>query len=474
MWRNGIRGLGGFWVLYEVVQIREQSNAIAMRLHKLITGQHRSLAQLLGRRYFSAAASTEEYAKRNYANNVSEYNTVIDSVSAQRRHFLLRDVYEDMVLDGVQPTRDTFHSLIAGTMKGARLQDAFFFTDQMKSMGLVPDVTLYNILISLCGKCHNSDQAIRVLDDMKIFEVKPMVQSYVCLLNACAAAGRLDRVYAIIRDMTAAGLGLNKYCYSGLITAYKNKTPVPEDFASKIIEFVERSKEWTSVESSSVSADNMMMGVSLEELYNMPTAEYAHRRGGFINNQLTIYHVAFHACADLKNVKLMETLSEMLQKDGKVPDTFITMQIMRCYLHTGDIDSGLKTFEDYMNSGRSAPAVELYVTLVEGAMIGYTPKGMQIAQDTLVNMNSRGFFLSPKMGSDLLLQAAGEKTGGYTIANLIWDLMQTRRITPTLAAVQAYYNGLKTREIPADDPRILQVTRIYENLRDRFGPGRAS
>ncbi|XP_062105597.1 pentatricopeptide repeat-containing protein At4g35850, mitochondrial-like [Humulus lupulus] len=97
MWRNGIRGLGGFWVLYEVVQIREQSNAIAMRLHKLITGQHRSLAQLLGRRYFSAAASTEEYAKRNYANNVSEYNTVIDSVSAQRRHFLLRDVYEDMV-----------------------------------------------------------------------------------------------------------------------------------------------------------------------------------------------------------------------------------------------------------------------------------------------------------------------------------------------------------------------------------------
>ncbi|XP_030484346.2 pentatricopeptide repeat-containing protein At4g35850, mitochondrial [Cannabis sativa] len=454
----------------------KQSNAIAMSLLKLLTGHHRSLAQHFGRRYFSsaaAAASTEEYAKRNYANNVSEYNTVIDSITAQRRHFLLRDVYEDMVLDGVQPTRDTFHSLIAGTMKGARLQDAFFFTDEMKSMGLVPDVTLYNILISLCGKCHNSDQAIRVLEDMKIFEVKPMVQSYVCLLNACAAAGRLDRVYAIIRDMTAAGLGLNKYCYAGLITAYKNKTPVPEDFASKIIEFVERSKEWTSVESSSVSADNMMMGVSLEELYNMPTADYAHRRGGFISNQLTIYHVAFHACADLKNVKLMETLSEMLQKDGKVPDTFITMQIMRCYLHSGDLDNGLKTFEDYMNSGRSAPAAELFVTLVEGAMLGYTPKGMQIAQDTLVNMNSRGFFLSPKMGSDLLLQAAGEKTGGYTIANLIWDMMQTRRMTPTFPAVQAYYNGLKTREIPADDPRLLQVTRIYQNLRERFGPGRS-
>lgn len=56
------------------------------------------------------------------------------------RYGLLRDVYDDMMLDGVQPTRDVFHSLIVGTMRGARLQDAFFFRDEMKTMGLVPDV----------------------------------------------------------------------------------------------------------------------------------------------------------------------------------------------------------------------------------------------------------------------------------------------------------------------------------------------
>lgn len=53
---------------------------------------------------------------------------------------MLRDVYGDMMLDGVKPERETFHSLIIGTMKGARLQDAFFFRDEMKAMGLVPDV----------------------------------------------------------------------------------------------------------------------------------------------------------------------------------------------------------------------------------------------------------------------------------------------------------------------------------------------
>lgn len=77
-------------------------------------------------------------------------------------------------------------------------------------------------------------------------------------------------------------------------------------------------------------------------------------------------------------------------------------------------------------------------TLAEGAMIGYTPRGMQVAQETIViffllefqfccnfasfkilkiymnnifqeKMVSRNFFLNPRMGTDLLLAAAGER-----------------------------------------------------------------
>ncbi|TXG54747.1 hypothetical protein EZV62_020003 [Acer yangbiense] len=435
-----------------------------MKLLQSISGHHKSVGRAIGRRFF--AASTEQYAKRNYANNASEYNTVVSSLTSQRKHFLLRDVYDDLVLDGVQPTRDLFHSLIIGTMKGSRLQDAIFFRDEMKATGLLPDAFLYNFLISTCGKCKNSDLAVRIFEEMKKYEVKPNGQTYVGLLNACAAAGQLDRVYAIVRDMTAAGAGLNKFCYAGLIIAHMNKLPVADDTASKIIEFVERSKGWSSVETSSDNAENVMMGISEEELYNLPTAEYIHRRGGFLMRQLTVYHVAFHACAELRNVEAMETLVEMLKKDEKTPDVFILLQMMRCYLLSGDIDRGQKIFEDYMNSGKP-PMIELYVTLVEGAMIGYTPRGIQLAQDTLVNMNSRNFFLSPKLGNDLLLIAAGEKTGGYTTANYIWDLMQARKINVSLPAVEAYYYGLKEREIPEDDPRLLVVSRTYDNFRIR-------
>ncbi|XVF60176.1 hypothetical protein PTKIN_Ptkin08bG0023400 [Pterospermum kingtungense] len=433
-------------------------------LFRSISGPSRTLLRALGRREFCDAAAIK--AKRNYANNVSEYNTVLTSLVTKRRPFLLRDVYDDMMLDGVQPTRDTFEALIMGTMRGARLQDAFFFRDEMKAMGLVPEASIYNFLISTCGKCKNSNLAIQILEEMKRYDIKPNGQTYVCLLNACAAAGRLDQVLAIVRDMTAAGAALNKFCYAGLIVAHMNKMPREDDVAAKIIELAEQSKGWSSLESNENIGD-AMLGISEEELYNLHTAEFVHRRF-FLYRQFTVYHVAFHACADLKNVEAIDTLLEMLKNDGKTPDIFITLQIMRCYLHAGDIDRGVRVFEEYLNEGKP-PVIELYVTLVEGAMATYTPRGMQLAQETLVTMNSKNYFLNTKIGSDLLLVAAGEKTGGYTNANFIWDLMQARNIVPSLPAVEAYYNGLKEREIPEDDPRLLNVSRALNNLRARFG-----
>lgn len=66
------------------------------------------------------------------------------------RHYLLRDVYDDMKIDGVQPTADIFHSFVVGVMKGARLSDAFFFREEMKSMGIAPDVCPLIFLVGLC------------------------------------------------------------------------------------------------------------------------------------------------------------------------------------------------------------------------------------------------------------------------------------------------------------------------------------
>lgn len=172
VFNNEIPNSIAFWYSLSLDLLIQSDKLSHKEIHTFYrSGHRRPLLRELGRRYFSV--SSEDYAKRNYANNVSEYNTVVSSLTAQRRfllfsplytalqslalhvskcvnkfidahnrYFLLRDVYDDMMIDGVQPTRDTFHSLIVGTMKGGRLQDTFFFRDQMKAMGLVPDVWL--------------------------------------------------------------------------------------------------------------------------------------------------------------------------------------------------------------------------------------------------------------------------------------------------------------------------------------------
>jgi len=35
------------------------------------------------------------------------------------------------------------------------------------------------------------------------------------------------------------------------------------------------------------------------------------------------------------------------------------------------------------------------------------------------------------------------QTGGYTTVNYVWDYLQSRNITPSLPAVEAYHKGLK-------------------------------
>ncbi|PWZ14255.1 hypothetical protein Zm00014a_035726 [Zea mays] len=139
--------------------------------------------------------------------------------------------------------------------------------------------------------------------------------------------------YAIVSDMSAAGLGLNKFCYAGLITAFKNKTPTTEETMAKILDFVGQSKGWQYVERVSKDiAENIMMNVSEEELYNLPTAEYVNRRGGFVFKQHTVYHVALQACAELRSKETLEALLEMFNKDnrdGSTYDAYMVMQAMR-------------------------------------------------------------------------------------------------------------------------------------------------
>lgn len=49
----------------------------------------------------------------------------------------------------------------------------------------------------------------------------------------------------------------------------------------------------------------------------------------------------------------------------------------RCYLHSGDLDKGLKTFSEYMSSGKF-PSIELYVVRFCKCIFQYDFQGIQL------------------------------------------------------------------------------------------------
>eukprot|EP00249_Psilotum_nudum_P019684 c27371_g1_i1 orf=624-2024(-) len=414
----------------------------------------------------SVAPRQVNYAERNYANNVDEYNTLLSHLSSSRRSYLLRDVYDDMLLDGVQPLAYTFSTLIAGCMKGSRLQDALFFFEELKTMGFVPDVLVFNCLIAICGKCKQIYRALQIAEEMEAWGIYPKMKTFTTLLSACGAAGQPDDAAGIVRRMTALGLTLNKYCYGALISAYSNQRPLRKGAFDKIFELLRRSRSWSANETYAMQEGSDVMNDTDEELYNLATTDFIQIRRTAVDRRLTVYHAALRACAEHGNTEALRGVLEMLRQDGHHPDQFCIAQILKCHLVCGEIGTALKGFHGYLSSDR-IPHLDLFLVFIHGAMQGYTPEGMKAAREALQEMTARGLFLNLRSGSELLEMASNEPGGDFSTANLIFDMMNKSKILPTFRSLQTYFRGLKSRMIPEGDARLDTVKELLNSYRSR-------
>ena len=71
---------------------------------------------------------------------------------ACRRAWLVRDVYEEMLLDGVAPDWTTFEEAMWANMRSRRVSDTVYFFNQMSRRGFQPTVS------PGCSTCSPSSQ----------------------------------------------------------------------------------------------------------------------------------------------------------------------------------------------------------------------------------------------------------------------------------------------------------------------------
>ncbi|CAM6045702.1 unnamed protein product [Sphagnum compactum] len=421
-------------------------------------------ALLMGQRErsYSSAAVSAAYAARNYANNIAEYNRALLEINNSRRSYLMRDVYEDMQIDGVQPMRDTFHTLITGCMKGDRLQDVMYFFDEMKTMGLVPDVVLYNCVITSCGRCNQIDRAFQVAEEMESYGIQPKHRTFLALLKSCGTAGRVDEAYGVVRRMAACGLTLNSSCYSALIMAYKNRKPVNEDTVHKIFELLEQSKGCEGGSAEGEARDDFE-----EELASLVTGGDLQPTRSYVNRRFTVYFAALRAFAELGNATAVKSVIEMLEQAGYQVDASSVTELVKCHIAQGDLENAVTVFDKFVESGKN-PTLNLYITLIQGCLMKLNSFKLASAKRLLEQMDQRGYFLNTIIGSNLLTLASNEYGGDFSTANCIWDMMQKRNLRLSFRAVSAYYNGLQRHKVPEDDARLVAVREVVTKNQKRF------
>ncbi|GBG61376.1 hypothetical protein CBR_g20407 [Chara braunii] len=416
-------------------------------------------------RYFSASpdmttippqANLLAPEEKTYARDVQEYNEVLYKLSRSKRAYLMRDVYEDMLMDGIRPNRDTYHLLIPACMKAHRLQDVMYFFSEMKSSGLIPDLVLFNCIISTCGRCFQVRRAFEVAEEMKALGIQPKLRTFVALLNACGTSGRVEEAYDVVMQMAAHGLTLNKYCYSALITAHKNRRPVTQDTFVKIFELLDQARAQMKM-----NAEDDLGYPGLGDEYDEITEEIAWMQDvpakrGLITHKAAVYNAALRACVDLRNHEAAMKVIDRIKEDGLKPDAYVFTHLIRSYLMQGDMDKAVGTFDKYMATG-GHPSLDIFMIMIEGAIRRYKPETMELAKRLLKMMEEHGYFLNPKFGGQLLSLAAREHGGDFSTANMIWDMLDKQNRKPHFKAAFAYLQGLQNRGTQATDQRLLAV-----------------
>ena len=69
-----------------------------------------------------------------------------------RRTFLIRDVMDEMLLNGLAPDRVFLELSIMHCMRSSRIGDCFFYYNEMKRRGMQPSSKLQGLLISVLSR----------------------------------------------------------------------------------------------------------------------------------------------------------------------------------------------------------------------------------------------------------------------------------------------------------------------------------
>lgn len=129
------------------------------------------------------------------------FNALLRSLCQERSMVDARNVYHGLKKD-FRPNLRTFNILLSGWKSS---EDAEAFFEEMRDMGVKPDVVSYNCLIDIYCKDRKLESAYKVFENMRGEGISPDHFSYTSIIVGLGLVGQPEKARDVLREMKENG-----------------------------------------------------------------------------------------------------------------------------------------------------------------------------------------------------------------------------------------------------------------------------
>ena len=123
--------------------------------------------------------------------NTVTYTTLITGITKSKNfnQRMVLDVYQEMLLDGVNKNAAIYGAVIAAAEKCDDWVLTLNLLEEMKEAQIATSTFVYHSAISACGKAGKYEMTLELLEEMKERRVERTTVTYSLLINACKKSG---------------------------------------------------------------------------------------------------------------------------------------------------------------------------------------------------------------------------------------------------------------------------------------------
>ncbi|XP_042485679.1 pentatricopeptide repeat-containing protein At4g30825, chloroplastic isoform X3 [Macadamia integrifolia] len=235
-----------------------------------------------------------------------------------------------MLENEVNPNIATFGMLMSLCQKSGNLEEAEFTFAQMRSFKLLCQ-SAYSAMITIYTRLGLYDKSEEIISLMKEDGVIPNLENWLVLLNAYSQQGKLKEAECILMSMHEAGISQNIVAYNTLITGYGRASDM--DVAQSLYQNLQN----VGLEPDETTYRSMVEGWGRVDNYSEARWYYKElKRAGFEPNSSNLYTMINLQAKYRDEEGAVETLEDMRKMGCQYSS--ILSSLLQAYEKAGRVD----------------------------------------------------------------------------------------------------------------------------------------